>query len=166
LIDAGRIGSTLSADDLAFLQALWRAHSKVNWRKTARSMSQARASTTGWRPRRARALQNAGGLGTRLAGGVVLHGGFFLGPTDFYEHLRAMPPEALAKIDMTRIDFINQLQGQSRLKQAQRTQGRFMNTTMMVTLLGAAVSDGLELQPWLSTEGSPALLPTSPSAPT
>jgi acyl-CoA hydrolase len=75
---------------------------------------------------------------------VVLHGGFFLGPTDFYEHLRAMPPEALAKIDMTRIDFINQLQGQSRLKQAQRTQGRFMNTTMMVTLLGAAVSDGLE----------------------
>ncbi|MCZ8286890.1 MAG: acetyl-CoA hydrolase, partial [Bacteroidia bacterium] len=52
--------------------------------------------------------------------------------------------EALAKIDMTRIEFINQLQGQSRLKQAQRTQGRFMNTTMMITLLGAAVSDGLE----------------------
>jgi hypothetical protein len=40
-------------------------------------------------------------------------GGFFLGPRDFYERLRSMPPQELAKIDMTRIDFINQLYGQS-----------------------------------------------------
>ena len=38
-------------------------------------------------------------------------GGFFLGPNDFYERLRTMPPQELAKIDMTRIDFINQLYG-------------------------------------------------------
>ncbi|MBT9598024.1 MAG: acetyl-CoA hydrolase [Vitreoscilla sp.] len=87
-------------------------------------------------------------LGARLAHGVVMHGGFFLGPNDFYERLRRMPEAELAKIDMTRIDFINQLDGrvpgESELKRAQRRGASFMNTTMMVTLLGAAVSDGLE----------------------
>jgi acyl-CoA hydrolase len=72
-------------------------------------------------------------------------GGFFLGPNDFYERLRSMPPQELARIDMTRIDFINQLYGgRATLKRAQRTKARFMNTTMMVTLLGAAASDALE----------------------
>lgn len=87
-------------------------------------------------------------LGARLTGGTFMTGGFFLGPNDFYERLRTMPPQELAKIDMTRIDFINQLYGQqpgdSALKRVQRHQARFMNTTMIVTLLGAAASDALE----------------------
>jgi hypothetical protein len=87
-------------------------------------------------------------LGARLQGGVVMTGGFFLGPNDFYQRLRSMPPQDLAKIDMTRIDFINQLYGahpgDSDLKRAQRHGARFMNTTMIVTLLGAAASDALE----------------------
>jgi len=87
-------------------------------------------------------------LGARLTGGIFMTGGFFLGPNDFYERLRTMPPQELAKIDMTRIDFINQLYGQqpgdSALKRVQRHQARFMNTTMIVTLLGAAASDALE----------------------
>lgn len=83
-------------------------------------------------------------LGKRLTGGIFMTGGFFLGPRDFYERLRTMPPQELAKIDMTRIDFINQLYGQGDLKRAQRRKARFMNTTMIVTLLGAAVSDALE----------------------
>lgn len=145
LVDAGRIGSALSADDLAFLQRFGVLNGQVRFAQDgALDVAGTRIDNRLGDPAVRIALQDAGGLGTRLAGGVVLHGGFFLGPTDFYEHLRAMPTEALAKIDMTRIAFINQLQGQSRLKQAQRTQGRFMNTTMMVTLLGAAVSDGLE----------------------
>lgn len=145
LIDAGRIGSALNADSLAFLQRFGVLSSKVQLAQDGvLDIAGTRIDNRLSDPAVRAALQNAGGMGTRLTGGIVLHGGFFLGPTDFYEHLRAMPPEALAKIDMTRIDFINQLQGQSRLKQAQRTQGRFMNTTMMVTLLGAAVSDGLE----------------------
>jgi acyl-CoA hydrolase len=55
-----------------------------------------------------------------------------------------MPEQELAKIDMTRIDFINQLYGDDALKRAQRRKARFMNTTMVVTLLGAAASDALE----------------------
>lgn len=87
-------------------------------------------------------------LGTRLLGGIFMTGGFFLGPNDFYERLRSMPPQELAKIDMTRIDFINQLYGrvpgETELKRAQRRKARFINTTMIVTLLGAAASDALE----------------------
>ena len=87
-------------------------------------------------------------LGKRLSGGIFMTGGFFLGPNDFYERLRSMPPQQLARIDMTRIDFINQLYsqhaGDSGLKRAQRYRARFMNTTMIVTLLGAAASDALE----------------------
>ena len=81
-------------------------------------------------------------------GQAIAPGGFFLGPRDFYERLRTMPPQELAKIDMTRIDFINQLysdnDGQAAVKRAQRRKARFMNTTMIVTLLGAACSDALE----------------------
>ncbi len=87
-------------------------------------------------------------LGSRLTHGIFMTGGFFLGPRDFYERLRTMPPQELAKIDMTRIDFINQLYSedgsQGDLKRAQRRKARFMNTTMIVTLLGAAASDALE----------------------
>lgn len=83
-----------------------------------------------------------------LRGGVVMTGGFFLGPGDFYERLRRMPTADKARIDMTRIDFINQLYGkngeQTQLKRVQRIKSRFMNTTMKVTLLGAAASDALE----------------------
>ncbi|MBC7620969.1 MAG: acetyl-CoA hydrolase [Candidatus Saccharibacteria bacterium] len=83
-------------------------------------------------------------LGTHLQNGICMTGGFFLGPRDFYERLRSMPAQELAKIDMTRIDFINQLYGDDALKRAQRTKARFINTTMKVTLLGAAASDALE----------------------
>lgn len=83
-----------------------------------------------------------------LRGGVVMTGGFFLGPGDFYERLRRMTPAQRARIDMTRIDFINQLYGrdaeQTQLKRVQRVKARFMNTTMKLTLLGAAASDALE----------------------
>ena len=87
-------------------------------------------------------------LGARLAHGIVMTGGFFLGPNAFYARLRSMPPQELARIDMTRIDVINQLDGgqpgDAELKRAQRVKARFMNTTMKVTLLGAAASDALE----------------------
>ena len=83
-------------------------------------------------------------LGHRLTRGILMSGGFFIGPRDFYQRLRDMPTDELARIDMTRIDFINQLYGDEELKRAQRRNARFMNTTMMVTLLGAAVSDALE----------------------
>jgi acyl-CoA hydrolase len=87
-------------------------------------------------------------LGDKLQGGIIMHGGFFLGPADFYQALRDMPEEQRQQIGMSTIAFINQLYGDrygdEPLKRAQRIKARFINTCMMVTLSGAAVSDALE----------------------
>jgi acyl-CoA hydrolase len=83
-------------------------------------------------------------LGQRLRHGIFMHGGFFLGPRDFYEKLRQASPEMRRGIGMTRISYINGLSGHEELAAAQRHEACFVNTCMMMTLLGAAVSDGLD----------------------
>ncbi|MFJ4114422.1 MULTISPECIES: acetyl-CoA hydrolase/transferase C-terminal domain-containing protein [Pseudomonas] len=76
--------------------------------------------------------------------GVLVHGGFFLGPQAFYQRLREMPLEQRAQFAMTRISFINELYGQEELKRRQRRDARFINTVFTMTLLGAGVADQLE----------------------
>ena len=79
-----------------------------------------------------------------LNGGVLLHGGFFLGPRGFYAALRDMPDSERRQFAMCGVGFVNQLDGEDHaLRHAQRRDARFMNSAMMMTLLGAAVSDGL-----------------------
>jgi acyl-CoA hydrolase len=75
---------------------------------------------------------------------TVLHGGFFLGSSAFYEALRQLPEERRRLINMTAISRVNTLYGDEQRKRRQRRGARFINETMMATLLGAAVSDGLE----------------------
>ncbi len=91
-----------------------------------------------------RAALSAAGLGERLRGGHTMTGGFFLGPRDFYQALRDLDDDTRAKVNMTAIGFINQLYGQDGLGRAQRKDASFINTCMMMTLLGSAISDGLE----------------------
>lgn len=91
-----------------------------------------------------RATLQSDGLGNTLLGGHIMTGGFFLGPRDFYQALRDLSDTDRAKINMTAIGFINQLYGQDDLGRAQRKDASFINTCMMMTLLGSAVSDGLE----------------------
>lgn len=143
LLDSGRVRSPVGAEDLAYLQRFGIVRADVTQVGELLTMGELQCS--------ANLHEDAAFdfvcqhmLGTRLLGGIFMTGGFFLGPRDFYERLRTMPPHELAKIDMTRIDFINQLYGQEDLKRAQRRNARFMNTTMIVTLLGAAASDALE----------------------
>ena len=76
--------------------------------------------------------------------GIIMHGGFFLGPEDFYQWLRALPERVLNRISMSRIGFVNQLSHDPSLLRQQRKAARFINTGMMATLNGAVVSDGLE----------------------
>ena len=83
-------------------------------------------------------------LGDSLKGGIVLHAGFFLGPQAMYQQLREMPEEEAKKICMTDIAYVNQLYGCEEIARLQRQKARFINTTIMVSLLGAACSDGLE----------------------
>lgn len=89
-------------------------------------------------------LHDAGVLCRTVDDGVFLHAGFWLGSAAFYERLRALDPATRRGIAMTRISFTNRLLGDEVRKRAQRVHARFVNMTMMVTLLGAAVSDALE----------------------
>ena len=84
------------------------------------------------------------GILTRAVDGIILHGAFFLGPKSFYGALREMKEEDRARICMMPVSFTNEIFGDEANKRAARVDARFVNSTMMVTLLGAAVSDGLE----------------------
>lgn len=82
--------------------------------------------------------------GRRLISGTLLHGTFFLGPRGFYAALRDLPEDERRQFSMCGVAFVNQLDGAGQaLKIVQRKNARFLNSTMMMTLLGAAVSDGL-----------------------
>ncbi len=78
------------------------------------------------------------------AEGALVHAGFLVGSSRFYEALRQLPPKERRAFRMTRIGYTNHLYGEEELKRAQRPHARFINSAMMATLLGAAVSDALE----------------------
>ncbi|NNC76562.1 MAG: acetyl-CoA hydrolase, partial [Woeseiaceae bacterium] len=75
---------------------------------------------------------------------AAIHAGFFIGSGNLYESLRSLSDADLQRINMTNISRVNTLFGDEVKKRRQRRQARFVNETMMVTLLGAAVSDALE----------------------
>ena len=87
-------------------------------------------------------------LGAKLKKGILIHGGFFLGPNSFYDQLNRMSEEKRRQIYMTSVLNVNQLYGNrygdEELKLLQRKYGRFVNACLMATLTGAVCSDGLE----------------------
>lgn len=82
-----------------------------------------------------------GGVLSREVDRAVVHAGFFVETRDFYAALRDMPEERRQKIQMMPVSFTNQLYGGEEKKRAARVKARFVNNAMMVTLLGATVSD-------------------------
>jgi acyl-CoA hydrolase len=83
-------------------------------------------------------------LGERLRNGILVDAGFFFGPKGFYAGLRQLDAAERRLFAMRGISFVNELYGPAwELKIAQRRHARFINTTMMLTGLGAAVSDAL-----------------------
>lgn len=75
---------------------------------------------------------------------AIMHGGFFLGPPDFYSALRNLPADLRRRIHMTSVGRINQLYGDEALRRRQRRDARFINSCLKVTLSGSVVSDALE----------------------
>ncbi len=80
----------------------------------------------------------------RAVDGVVLHGAFFSRSKSSYRALRQMPPDPVARIQMMPVSFTNELYRDEEQKRRARIDARFINNTMMATLLGAAVSGGLD----------------------
>ena len=90
--------------------------------------------------RRINAGLDAGEPGT----GAVMDGGFFLGSREFYAFLNGLDERERPRFRMHGVGRINQLYGGSEaLEIEQRRHARFVNTCMMMTATGAAVSDGL-----------------------
>jgi len=93
----------------------------------------------------ARAEWNRALDGRRLRNGRYLRGAFFLGSKEFYAWLRNLDGDEFDGLSMTRVSDINQLYGgRESLDALQRRDARFFNICMMATVLGAAISDGLE----------------------
>ncbi|MBN8943358.1 MAG: acetyl-CoA hydrolase [Rhizobiales bacterium] len=89
------------------------------------------------------ALYREGILKRRAADGALLHAGFFVGSEEFYAFLRDLPEAERDLFQMRPISFVNALYGDEAAKRRDRVHARFVNSAMMVTLLGDVVSDGL-----------------------
>ncbi len=83
-------------------------------------------------------------LGEKLTNADSIQGGFFLGCQRFYDWLRNLNEEDRRLISMKSVQRINQLYGHEDIDRLHRKDARFINTCMMMTLSGSAVSDGLE----------------------
>ena len=83
-------------------------------------------------------------LGDKLKNANVIHGGFFLGCQKFYDWLKNLSDEDRGLINMKSVQDINQLYGHEEIDRLHRKDARFVNTCMIMTLSGSAVSDGLE----------------------
>ena len=82
-------------------------------------------------------------LGNKLLNGQVLLAAFFIGPKSFYQALNDMSEEERSQFGMAGVGKVNQLYGAEELRSLQRKDGRFVNSGMKATLLGAAVADQL-----------------------
>ncbi|RZV50609.1 MAG: hypothetical protein EX270_11255 [Pseudomonadales bacterium] len=83
-------------------------------------------------------------LGDKLKNPAILHAAFFLGSKDFYTWLHALHGQERELFQMTGVGQINELYNGEARDRAQRLNARFINTTIKVSLLGAACSDALE----------------------
>jgi acyl-CoA hydrolase len=88
---------------------------------------------------------NAGMAIDEAGQGAVMDGGFYLGSRSFYDFLSSLDDRERERFRMHGVGRINQLYGGTEtLELEQRRHARFVNTCMMMTATGAAVSDGLE----------------------
>lgn len=83
-------------------------------------------------------------LGKKLLKGQVILGAFFVGPKAFYQALNDMSEEERQLFGMSGVEKVNQLYGGEELRTLQRKDARFVNTGMVVSVLGSIASDQLE----------------------
>ncbi len=144
LLDEGVIATKIRPDDLQFLQKYGIFKQSISLENGVLRCADGTQIDADLGDAQALALINKHCLGNKLSGGIVLHAGFFLGPQAMYQQLRSMPEDEARKICMTDIAYVNQLYGCEEIARLQRQNARFINTTIMVSLLGAACSDGLD----------------------
>ncbi|ROO30899.1 acetyl-CoA hydrolase [Salinisphaera orenii YIM 95161] len=144
LRERGAIPAVLAASDVAYLQRFGVFHERVTLHgRTLDAGDDGPPIAADLDDAGARAAIESRCLGERLAGATLVHGGFFLGPSRFYQALHALDDETRDLFHMTSVGRINQLYGDEALRRVQRRGARFVNTGIKVTLGGAVASDGL-----------------------
>jgi len=144
LLEARALHSTLTERDVVYLRYYGVLHHDVGWQDGKLvAPGGERLDPNLTNPESLKKITDSC-LGEQLKHGAIIHGGFFIGPQDFYRWLREMPETQRQRIHMKSISAINQLYGHEALDRLHRRHGRFVNTGMMVTMSGAVVSDGLE----------------------
>jgi acyl-CoA hydrolase len=139
------VGPQLSQQQFAELHRFGVFRSDCRWRDGAIESPDGELISANLADEGARSRLAASCIGRELQRGALAHAGFFVGPRGFYASLRDLPESERALFDMRGVGYINQLYGPDHeLRVLQRSLARFVNTTMMVTLGGAAVSDGLD----------------------
>ncbi len=145
LVEAEAICAQLTEDDVAYLKRFGVFHEQVSWQKGLLYAGDgAKPIAPDLHDSAARLAIEAHCLGERLAGATLVHGGFFLGPTSFYDSLRGLSAAERDLFHMTSVGEINHLYGNEALRRVQRRRARFVNTAIKVTLSGAITSDGLD----------------------
>lgn len=84
---------------------------------------------------------------------AVLHGGFVLGSSRFYERLRGLSGQARSMLRTAPISFINEAYVDYVAKASQRAHARFINSGLKATALGAVCSDAVADQRVISGVG-------------
>lgn len=144
LRDKGIINDVINRKDFEFLQHWGILRSDLNFREGMICMDHHEAIFPSLSDAQNHQALKDHCLGSSLKNGQLIHGGFFLGPQNFYQWLRDLPEAEKRLINMKSVQKINQLYGHERLDRLHRKNARFVNSCMMHTLSGAAVSDGLE----------------------
>lgn len=144
LLAEGVISRILSAADAAFLRRFGILQPDVRYDSGFLILPDGTRLVPDLGDRETLRRLGAEALGVRLAGGVLLHGAFFLGSGWFYRQLRAMPEAERRLFAMTAVSRVNELFSDVKLEQRQHRHARFINICMKMTLLGAAASDAVE----------------------
>ncbi len=144
LLRRGAIHSQLTIEDFAFLQHFGILKEELQFRHGSIYFEDGSFVQADLNIDEASEAIITKGLGEHLKNGAIIHAGFFLGPAKFYEWLHQLPDATKRLIHMKSVRKINQLYGHEEIDRLHRKNARFVNTCMMMTLLGAAVSDQLE----------------------
>lgn len=144
LVERKLIRSKISLRKFKFLQAFGIIKPEINYENGDLVLPSGEKIPADLTNSAAKKRINSACLGAHLQKGKIIHAGFFLGSADFYSQLHALSEDELQQIDMTLIARTNALNWSQQLLTLQRQHARFVNSTMMLTLGGAIVSDGLK----------------------
>ena len=142
LIKMKAINSKLDEDDFKFLTHFGIIKKGVTFTKTA--IKDDKASYPLDLRNKVNLIKIRKILGKELLNGHIILGAFYFGPQSFYKALNDMPEEERQQFAMSGVEKVNQLYGDEELRRLQRTDGRFVNTGMVASLLGAVASDQLQ----------------------